>query len=63
MIFNKNLSTSDAELFNLIIKETERQENEIELIASKNNLKLEQILGSGDYFFCRNKNKSKKGKS
>lgn len=36
MIFNKNLSTSDAELFNLIIEETERQENEIELIASEN---------------------------
>ncbi len=36
MIFNKNLSISDAELFNLINKETERQENEIELIASEN---------------------------
>ncbi len=36
MIFNKNLSISDAELFNLIIEETERQENEIELIASEN---------------------------
>jgi len=36
MIFNKNLSISDAELFNLITKETERQENEIELIASEN---------------------------
>ncbi|HOZ53180.1 MAG TPA: serine hydroxymethyltransferase [bacterium] len=36
MIFNKNLATSDTELFNLIDKETERQENEIELIASEN---------------------------
>jgi len=36
MIFNKNLSISDAELFNLITKETDRQENEIELIASEN---------------------------
>lgn len=33
---------------------------EIELIASKTGFKVEQVLGSGDYFFNKNKNKSKK---
>jgi len=33
---------------------------EIELIAEKTNFKVEKIIGSGDYFFSRNKNKTKK---
>lgn len=33
---------------------------EIELIAEKTNFKVERIIGSGDYFFNRNKNKKKK---
>lgn len=33
---------------------------EIELIAEKTGFELEQIIGSGDYFFSRNKNKSKR---
>lgn len=36
MNFIKNLFSSDEEIYNLILKETERQENEIELIASEN---------------------------
>ena len=36
MNFKKNLANSDPELFNLIIKETQRQEEEIEVIASEN---------------------------
>lgn len=33
---------------------------EIELIASKTGFKVEKIVGSGDYFFSRHKNKSKR---
>lgn len=33
---------------------------EIEHIASKTGFDLKEIIGSGDYFFCRNKTKNKK---
>lgn len=36
MDLNKKLSSSDNELYKLIVKESDRQENEIELIASEN---------------------------